>query len=212
MKKLSFLWLSPTLTAIGKKLHIDAHYFAKNSFFVLVGQIVSVLRGIIAGYLVSRFFEKEVYGEYQFILSVLGMFSFFGLAGLATPVARAWSRGESFSINAVTRYQLMVASVGSLILLVSIFFLGFYGRQDSWPLFLAAAILLPVPSVAMTRFGSFTIGKGNFGLQLKANIVWSCLLIVATLLILVYAQSALLMFIAATAIPPLTYLWFKPKK
>ncbi len=211
MRYISFAWLSPTITAIGQRFGIDAHYFAKNSFFVLLGHVLSILRGIISGYLVARFFEQEMYGQYQFILSVMGMLSIFGLGGLTTSVARAWSRGDAFSLHRITVYQIKFCLLGSLILLGCIPFLEYYGRQEFWPLFVAAALIFPLPSVAMVRFGGYTIGKARFDLSLKVSLIWSLYTIIASLAIIAFHQSALLMLVAGTAITPIVYLWYSRK-
>lgn len=195
------------LTAAGKRWKFDAHYFAKNSFLVLVGQAVGFLRGIVSGYLVARFFEQTMYGQYQFMLSVMGSIAMFGIPGMATPVARAWSKNEPFDINAITRHQLFVGSIGSLLLLGAIPFLGAYGKADLWPLFVAAAIIFSVPSIAMVRFGSYTVGKPRFDIALRANIAWSTVSIVLTLLIILFRQSALFVLVVATLTPPVVYLW-----
>jgi O-antigen/teichoic acid export membrane protein len=208
MKRISFLWLSPTLTAVGRRFGIDAHYFAKNSALVLLGHIVTIGRGVVSGYLVARLFKPEVYGEYQFMLSIVGMLGLFGMAGLAHSVTRAWARGDAFSLRFITKRHLMVCGIASLLLIGAIPFLGRYDREELWPLFLVAALLFPLGPVTTVQFGGYTVGKTRFDLALKANIVWSAIMIAATLLILLYAQSALLMYVAATAIPPLVYLWY----
>lgn len=199
--------IASALTLIGRRWQIDAHYFAKNSFLVLISQGVGILRGLVGGYLVARFFSQEMYGEYQFMLGAMGMIGILAIPGIATPVARAWSRGESFSLGTITRHQLMVASVGSFLLVAAIPFLGMYGKQDLWPLFLTAAIIFPLPPIAMVYFGSYTVGTSRFGLSLKATIVWSVISIVATAFIILFYQSALLMLVTSTVIPPLVYLW-----
>lgn len=208
MKSISFLWLSPTLTAIGKRFEIDAHFFAKNSLFVVIGYFISMIRGFIAGYLIVRMFEQDMYGEYQFILTVTSMISFVGLAGLSNPVARAWARNEHFSLDAITKLQIKISAIGSMFLISSIPFLHYFHREEFWLLFLAAALLLPLPSVAIVRFAGFTIGKARFDISLRASLVWSTLLIIAALAILFLYQSALLMFIAVTSIPSLVYLYY----
>jgi len=199
--------IASAITAFGKKWKIDAHYFAKNSFLVLIGQAIGFLRGIVSGYLVARFFDQTVYGEYQFMLSIMGMIAVLGIPGMATPVARAWSRGEPFSVAAVTRHQFLVAIIGSGLLLAAIPFLDMYGKADLWPLFLAAAILFPLPPIAMVRFGSYAVGKARFDISLRANVVWSSISVVLTTLIILFHQSALLVLVVAVATPPLVYLW-----
>lgn len=205
--KVSFARFSPTLTFIGRKLGIDAHYFAKNSFIVLVGHAISILKGVVTGYLVARFFAQETYGSYQFILSIVSMLSLFTVPGLAHSVTRAWARGDSFSYKKITTYQLRVCGIGSLLLIGCIPFLPYYNRQELWPLFLTAAILFPLPPIAMVRFGGFTVGKAQFGVALKASIIWSVIVMIVTLGIIFLAPSATLLLLASMSIPSLVYLF-----
>lgn len=206
MKHPSFRWFSPILTAIGNRFRIDAHYFAKNSALVIVGQVVSILRGIVTGYLVARLFSKDMYGEYQFIASVAGMLSLLTLPGFATAVSRAWSRKEGFLLKRIHAMQLGVALIGSAILLGCIPFLGGYGRGELWPLFVAAAVLFPIAPIATVRFGAYAVGQSRFDLILKANLIWSVAMVAASLAVVFLHQSSLLIYLVNAGIPSLVYL------
>ncbi len=205
-KRTPFLWLSPALSTLGKRFGIDAHYYAKNSFFVVLGQMLSIVQGLIAGYFVARVFDQTIYGEYQFMLSIAGTLGLFGLPGLSTAVARAWARNEGFSMRAVTRHHLMVCLVGSLLLLGCIPFLEYYNREEFWPLFLVAALFFPLAPVAMVRFGTFTVGKARFDIALKVSIVCSVLTVLATLAVIYFQQSAMLMLMISMGLTPIIYL------
>lgn len=214
MKRISFLWLSPTLTAVGKRFSIDSHYYAKNGALVVVGHSVTVLRGFVTGYIVARFFNQEVYGQYQFMLSVLGMFSVFALSGMAHSVTRAWARGDAFSVWGVQKPQIASTLAVSGILLASIPFLSQFGREDLSSMFIASALLFPLAPVAMVRFGGYTVGKARFDVALRVTIISSVLMILVTSAIIVFNQSALLMLIASLAITPLVQMahswWMRP--
>lgn len=206
--KLSLVWLSPTLTRLGKKFGIDLHYYTKNSALIMLGQVVSTLRGFITGYLVARFFEQNIYSEYKFMLSVVGILGIFGLPGLAQSVTRAWSRNEAFSLHRITNQLFLVSSIGSLILLLCIPFLGHYHRESLWPLFLGASVLFPVTNIATIRFGAYIVGKAKFGLMLRATITWSILTIVSTIAVILFYHSALLMLLIGMGMPSIVYLFF----
>ena len=203
MKRISFLWLSPVLTAFGKRFGIDSHYYAKNGAFVVVGHAVTIVRGFVTGYIVARFFDQEVYGQYQFMLSVLGTFSVFALSGMSHSVTRAWARDDAFSLWGVIKPQLSVSLIVSVALLASIPFLGRFGREEFTSMFVAAALLFPLAPTAMVRYGGYTVGKSRFDLALEVTTVSSVLMILITGLIIAFNQSALLMLIAAMAVTPL---------
>lgn len=107
----------------------------------------------------------------------------------------------------VARIQFLLSLVGSAALLIMIPFLP-TERAALWPLFVLAALLLPVSQTAGSMFLSVTVGKARFGKALYANLIWSTAMVLATLLILFLHPSAALLFCMGTGLPALTYLWF----
>jgi O-antigen/teichoic acid export membrane protein len=63
----------------------------------------------------------------------------------------------------------------------------------------------------MVHFGGFAVGKARFDIALWVSIVWSSLMIVASLAIVFFHQSALLMLIAGLGIQSIVYLYFSRK-
>ncbi|MEQ1849583.1 MAG: oligosaccharide flippase family protein [Candidatus Peribacteraceae bacterium] len=208
MRRPSLARYAPALTALGQRFRFDAHYYAKNSGFVVVGHVVGFLRGIVTGYLVARLFDQSIYGEYQFMLSIVGMISVLNLSGMPHSVTRAWARGDRFSMRRITLTQFYISAIGSCILFGAIPFLGMYGREELWSLFLVAGILFPLPPIAMVLFGGYTVGLSRFDIALKANFVWSALMMLASLIVVFMHQSSLLMLIVTMSIPSLVYLFF----
>jgi len=208
MRRPSFVWLSPTLTVVGKRFGIDTHYYAKNGAIVGVGHVVTILRGFVTGYIVARFFDPQVYGQFQFMLSVIGTFGVFALSGMAHSVTRAWARGDAFSLPGVMRPQALSTLVVSALLLGCIPFLGRFGREEFAGMFAAAALLFPLAPLAMVHFGSYTVGKGRFDVGLKVTIISSVLMILITGAIIAFRQSAFLMLVASMTVTPLVQLAF----
>lgn len=196
------------LTTIGKRFGIDAHYLAKNSFIVSSSYVISILRGLITGYLVARLFPRELYGQYQLILSVVGTLSVFGLPDLSKAVSRAVAHGNPGMVRTVAKIHAVLCLLGSVVLLSGIAILPFFNRMDLWPLLIAAAVLFPLGPVSTTLFGGLTVGEGTFSKAFQANLVWSILMIVWTVLVLLTYPSPLLMLIGVKAIPALVFLGF----
>lgn len=208
MRRPSFVWLSPTLTAVGKRFGIDTHYYAKNGAIVTVGHAVTILRGFVTGYVVARFFDPQVYGQFQFMLSVLGTLGVFALSGMPHSVTRAWARGDAFSLWGVMRPQVLCTLAVSTVLLGSIPFLGRFGREEFAGMFAVAALLFPLAPLAMVHFGSYVVGKARFDVALKVTIISSVLMILVTCAIIAFRQSAFLLLLASMTITPLVQLAF----
>jgi O-antigen/teichoic acid export membrane protein len=188
-------------------LGLNVRMFAKDAAIVTTGHGVSVLRGIVTGYLVARLFPREAYGSYQFILSIMGMIGIIAIPSLAQSLGRAVARGKDGAILPVLRRQLQICLVGSALLLGSIPFLQYFDRGNLWPLFVMAAVLFPVSQVALTVFHGIVVGKRRFDISLKSNIAWSIAMVIVTLGIIFLHPSASLLFVAVTALPAISYLF-----
>lgn len=117
MHRPSFIRFAPALTSIGKRFGFDAHYFAKNGVVVTTAYVISALKGLITGYLVTRLFPTQMYGEYRFVLGVIGVVGFIGLPGLPSALAGAIARKEPISLMRVARWFCLVSGMGALVLL-----------------------------------------------------------------------------------------------
>lgn len=83
-----------SLEKIGKKLNIDIIYFAKNSFWVMLRQVFVMITAFALSVLLTRYLTKNEYGQYQLLISILEMFAFFSIPGLASSVLRSVSKGN----------------------------------------------------------------------------------------------------------------------
>lgn len=190
---------------IKRILGLDVRSLARNATLVTISHGISMVRGLVTGYLVARLFPRELYGQYQFILSVVGTVAIFGIPGMGNALSRAIAKGMQGIALPVARIQFLTSLLGSLILIGIIPFLP-EERQSLWPLFLLAALLFPVSQTANTLFTGITVGGKRFDVSLRANLVWSALIIAVTLFILTVQPSAILLFAAITSIPALIYL------
>jgi O-antigen/teichoic acid export membrane protein len=196
------------LGRIGIRFGVNARSLAKNSAYVTTSHAVAMLRGIVTGYIVARLFPRELYGEYQWILAVVGTLASIGIPEVYKASARAIARGNDGALRSVAFRQLLFCLVVSGVLLGMIPIVHHFHERDVTLLLVAAAVLFPLSQVSGTLFSGVTLGKSNFLLALKANVVWSVIMILTTVLILIYQPSPLLMLIATLTIPSVIYLAF----
>ena len=196
------------LKASKRALGMNAKNYVRNATIVTLSHGVSILRGIVSGYLVARLFPRGLYGEYQFLQSVFGSLTFLSVPGIDKSLPRAIARGEKGALKRIFRWHVLACLSGSAVLLGCTALLPTFGHPELWPYFLLAAVLFPISQSASTLFGGIVSGEGRFGLSLKANITWSILMVIATLLIVFGLPSAGLLFIVSLALPAISYLWF----
>jgi O-antigen/teichoic acid export membrane protein len=203
-------WILRGFDLLNKLLGVNVRYFAKNATIMTFSYGISIMRGLITGYLVARMFPRELYGQYQFILSMAGTVGVLSLPGLVSATGRAIARGEQGIIMPIARIQFAIALIGSAVLLLIVPFLP-QERASLWPLFVLAAMLFPVSQTASGVFSAATIGKTRFDVALKANMAWSSVMAASALAIIFLHPSAALLYAAGTGLPALAYLWFSRK-
>ncbi len=197
---------SALLSVIGKKFGIDAHYFAKNSLIVTIGHGISVLRGIVTGYLVTRLMPPVMYGEYQFVQSIIGTLGVFTMTGLPTSIARSIAKKEAVPLRYTMKIHTILSSLGAIALLGIIPFLSRWGREDLWPLFVIAAILYVPSIVGPYFFGGIIIGTGKFATSLRTSLDIGAALIVSVCAMLYFKPSSSVLLALMLGIPSIVYM------
>jgi O-antigen/teichoic acid export membrane protein len=204
--------LAEGLRNIGIRFGISATSLAQHSFLVTLSHVVSVLRGIVTGYLVARLFPRDLYGQYQLVLTVIGTLGAIGISDLYKAVARAIARGQPAAIWPVAKYQFYWCTAESLFLIAALPFLHFFDRQELlWPMLVAAA-LFPFSQVAGLLLQSIVIGKQNFRLGMEVNMITTVVVILAMLVPLLIHPSISLLIVVTMGVPAAVALIVSTKR
>lgn len=198
--------MSNTVRTAGRKYGIDAQYFVKNGVIVTLGHSISIMRGIVTGYLVTRWMPTTMYGEYQFAMSLIGTLSVLTLTGLPTSIARSIARQEDIPLKFTIGWYAIICSIGALALFGMIFLLPYWGRDNLWPLLLIAALLYVPSTLGANIFGGIVIGSAKFAYSLKTSLISGFLLIVTVLTMLILKPSSILLLTFMLGIPAIVYL------
>ncbi len=98
---------------IENKLRIDARYFIKGGFWLSLGQIITILLGLITTALLAQHLTENDYGIYKYLLGILSLLSSFSLTGLGQSILQATAKKyygfyhETFSVN--FKYSLFIS-------------------------------------------------------------------------------------------------------
>ncbi len=145
----------------GKFLHLDAKYFAKSGSYIVATHFIDGIMRLILSIVLARSLTQIVYGQFNFILSVLGTFGFLSLQGTTTSIARSVSRGHDASLIMGTKDRVKFSLFGSLALFITAGYM--YWRNDVLlgHAFVACGIFF-IPYFSLVGFESFLIGKRLF--------------------------------------------------
>ncbi|HVY56211.1 MAG TPA: oligosaccharide flippase family protein [Thermodesulfobacteriota bacterium] len=71
----------------------DMVYLASGGFWLTTGQVVASGSAFLLALVFANYFPKETYGEYKYVLALIGGLSAFSLTGLGVAITQATSRG-----------------------------------------------------------------------------------------------------------------------
>ncbi|MCD5401516.1 oligosaccharide flippase family protein, partial [candidate division NPL-UPA2 bacterium] len=67
---------------LGSYFQLDLRYYIKNSFYLISAHAVSVVIGLMLSISFARFLPKETFGQYGFIMAIIGIVGIFTLPGM----------------------------------------------------------------------------------------------------------------------------------
>jgi O-antigen/teichoic acid export membrane protein len=144
----------------------DMIYVAEGSFWWFFGRIFSFLASFLILMAFARFTTKEVYGAYQYVISMAAMIGLICLPGLDTALARAIAKGKEKTYFLCEKERLRFGFFSFLIfIIISLwyflhknFILGFS--------FFLAGILYPFLAT-FSLYSAFWYAKKRFDVQNK---------------------------------------------
>lgn len=72
----------------------DMVYLTKGSFWLTFGQVISAVAVLFSTIVFANYLPKEIYGNFKFILSILGIIAVFTLPGMGGAVSRDTALGK----------------------------------------------------------------------------------------------------------------------
>lgn len=149
------------VSEIDKRLQLDIRYYVRNSAYLIIVEGVTVLLGLASSIAFARLLPREIYGQYNYILSILGILAISTLTGMNTAITQAVARGYDGVLTQGTKVRIKWGFLGS----IAAFSIGvYYYFNGSLPLamcFMIAAPLLPF-FYSFATFNPFLEGKKNF--------------------------------------------------
>lgn len=147
-----------------KYIKTDMVYLARGGFWLSMGTVISSLLSLGTAVAFANLIPKEVYGSYQYVLSVVALLGIFGLSGIKTSVAYSSARGIDGSLTDAVHAKMKWGAIGGVL---SAGMGVYYILNLNLPLgyaFLVAGALLPFWE-APGLYVSYLQGKKRFDLM-----------------------------------------------
>lgn len=117
--------------------------------------------GIVTTYFLARTLSKEEFGEYHFILNLVGLLTLFSLKEINNAVMQSVARGFLGTFRASLRYGLLGSAVAAVVLTgLAIWYLLRQQHQLGMGLAIAAALFLFTHG--LTQWKGLKMGRGDF--------------------------------------------------
>lgn len=103
---------------IRTKFHLDPDFLIKNSFWINVEWVLSRLVKVLFNIFIVRQLSVKMYGDYSYILSVIGVLTLFSLSGFYSTILREISRKNLLVFKEWVELGFKFSLIGSLILII----------------------------------------------------------------------------------------------
>jgi O-antigen/teichoic acid export membrane protein len=188
----------------GQKMGLDLPYFVKNGFWVIVRKFFDVTAGVLLSVVFARLASQEVYGQYQYILSIFGTVSILSIPGLNTSLIKSVAEERDGEYENIVKISFFWSFLGIPIL----FAIGaYYYLTASHSLGIAlilASIFFPFFYAPNTWY-NFLQGKKRFDVLAKFGAMQAVLNTIATIIVIFFYRNSL---IAITLTYLVSYTFF----
>jgi O-antigen/teichoic acid export membrane protein len=188
----------------GIRFGLDLPYFVGNGFWVSLRLVFETLSGLLLTVVFARLTTQEMYGQYQFILTIFSTISILSIPGLNASITKSAAEGNDRDYKKAVRTSFFWSFLG-----VPIIFLigGCYYLTGNVLLgiaFMIAAVFFPFFYAPNTWY-SFLQGKKRFDVLAGFGIVQSLMNALATISVVYFFHDSL---IAVTLTYLISYTFF----
>ena len=149
-----------------KYTQTDMIYLVKGGFWLSLGQIISTAASFLLAIAFANLLDPTIYGNYRYILSIIGLLAVFTLPGMGTAVIQATARGFEGSFYSAFKEKLKFGTIGSLLAICLALYYFFKGNYTLPIPLLISAAFLPLWQ-ASSIYGAFLAGKKLFKSKVK---------------------------------------------
>jgi O-antigen/teichoic acid export membrane protein len=153
-----------------KKLKKDNNYFVKGTAWVTFNQIITIFFGVLLSVIFARYTTKELFGEYNFLISIISILSIVAIPGLNTSMLRSISRGKDGVYLKAVRISFIWSLLGIPILLLVGGYYYYFSNKIIGLLLFASAFFFPL-IYAPNNWASLLKGKKKFDTFSKYSLI-----------------------------------------
>ena len=178
-----------------KYTQTDNIYLFRGGFWLILGQIIWTAASFLLAMAFANLLDPATYGNYKYILSLVGILSIFSLGGINVAVTQAAARGLESSFYAGFQTKFKWSLLGSLVAIGAAIYYFVQGNELLPIPLLILAIFFPLMQ-ASRIYGNFLEGKKLFDIETKYGMA-SQIIFVGAMITTLFLTKNLFWLIAA---------------
>lgn len=170
----------------------DNLYLFRGGFFLTLSSVATGILSFLMAIALGWLLPKEVYGNYKYLFSVLGIIALFTLGGMDTAVTQAVARGQDGSFRIGFRKKFLFSFLGTL---TAIAIATFYFTQGK-DLIAYGSLIVGAFLPLWGPFGlypAYFVGKGQFRNITKTNVGVQTLVALSIIITAYFSKNFLIL-------------------
>lgn len=183
------------LDRLTQAMGFDVRFYGKSFVWLGFGQASGVVRGIATTFLMARWLPRNIMGEFRYVLAMFAIAGMFAAGGVSAGIIRGVAKGDTVVIWAGIKRILMIAPLGSLVLLLAAIERWFVGESTVAAALAFSAALFPAYAIC-GLYGSILTGQERIQRLTKIAIINNTLFAICFFLVIWKTKELLPVFFA----------------
>lgn len=168
--------------------------FKGNHFWISLRYAILSLSGFLVSIIFARLGDKEIYGLYQYVLSLVSLIAVFSIPGISLSALRSVAHGKTGAVSRAVQTSILFSLIGSAVLIAIAFFQFSKEITILGTSFLLVAFLFPF-FYGFTPWYTFYEGKKDFrSVAFRSIFLSISWLVLLPVLLLLKASLPILIF------------------
>jgi len=203
-------FLGRIIRKLSKYINIDLIYFTNKGKYLLLAHIITLLMRFLLSVVLARSLSKVIYGQYSFVLSVVGTLLIFTLPGMDSALMIASAQKKDGFYMQALKSKLKFSIFGVLILIgISIYFFITNNSHLALPILITA--LFFIPFYVFLIYTLLLIGKKQFKRYSLYYMISGTIPTLITVIIILLSKDLTLIILGWFGITSLINIYFFKK-
>jgi O-antigen/teichoic acid export membrane protein len=186
---------SETLDHLTQTFGFDVRFYGKSFSWLAAGQTSGIVRGVATTFLMARWLPRNIMGEFRYVLAIFALAGMFAASGVSTSIIRGIAKGDTVIVWAGIKRILMIAPLGSLLLMIAAAERYFVGETNVAIALAYSGVLFPAYAIC-GLYGSILTGQERIKRLTKIAIINNSLFAICFFLVIWKTKELLPVFFA----------------